>query len=36
MKAIPELPSGINTHDGAIAYEAVAVAHGINYSVYEP
>ena len=35
MKAIPELPSGINTHDGAIAYEAVAVAYGITYSVYE-
>jgi len=31
MRQVPELLSGVNTHDGHITYKAVAKAHGLPY-----
>ena len=35
MRSIPELQSGINTYDGRVTHEAVAVAHGFDYSALD-
>lgn len=36
MRAVPELKTGVNTYGRNVTHEAVAVAHGIDYSVYTP
>lgn len=34
LRQIPELRSGLNTHDGHITHEAVAAAHDLTYQPY--
>ena len=32
MKNNPDLAKGLNTHDGKVAYKAVAEAHGYEFA----
>jgi alanine dehydrogenase len=36
LRQVPELQLGLNTHAGAITYQAVADAHGLPFEAYKP